>query len=387
MNASFALVLVLEGMLSPDLAELEERGRNHLYNLEYQDARDVFERLTAEAPSSPSGPYYEATAVWLEEFSRRGGMAGSTFRVGRYWLANKREPPSPELDRQFKGLVTEAITRADTLLSKRPSHRDALYFRGAAEGVLSAYHASIEHSYYRSYRTGKRAKAYHEKLLEVDPEYADACLLPGIFQYTVATLPRSLRWAGFLIGLRGNREKGIELVQRAVDGGVRSRWMARLSMSVLDQREKKYRSALTRLRELEARFPKNPLLPFERGSVYILRKDYRRARRVFERILSDQTSGRPNFSRIDRPIVLVKLGETYLFQKRYERAFTVFEGALEVPDVSDQTKAWIFLRRGMAHDGRGQRKAAEWDYRRALKLDADKLTNRLAKRYLKKPFS
>ena len=33
-----------------------------------------------------------------------------------------------------------------------------------------------------------------------------------------------------------------------------------------------------------------------------------------------------------------------------------------------------------------ERDAAKWDYRRALRLDVDKLTNKQAERYLRKPF-
>ena len=105
-------------------------------------------------------------------------------------------------------LVEDSIARADAILGERRlRHRDALYFRGAAEGVLSAYHASIAHRYYRSYRAGKKAKQFHEQLLELDPDYADACLLPGIYEYTVATLPRTVKLAGFLLGIRGSTRK------------------------------------------------------------------------------------------------------------------------------------------------------------------------------------
>ncbi len=38
------------------LAELEEQGRSHLYNLDYEDARTVFSSLSELAPTSPAGP-------------------------------------------------------------------------------------------------------------------------------------------------------------------------------------------------------------------------------------------------------------------------------------------------------------------------------------------
>lgn len=380
------LVLWLLATGSPAALELEERGRTHLYNMEYQEAGRVFAELSTRAPASPAGPYYQATTLWMKEFTRRGGMAGSTFRTGRYWATKDREAVSSELAVEFQELVAESIARSDAILANDARDRDALYFRGAAEGVQSAYHASIEHSYYRSYRAGKRAKTYHERLLELDPSYGDACLLPGIYEYTIATLPRTVKLAGFLIGIRGSREKGLELVERAVADGKRSRWVARLSLSVLRQREKKYRASLRLLRELEDAFPKNPLLPLERGSVQLLRRNWRGARDAFEQVAIRQSARMPNYQAVEPSLVKLKIAESYLFAKEYRDATKTLNDALRIPTVPDRIRALIFLRRGMASDGLGRRDAAEWDYRRALNLDVDDLTNKQAKRYLAKPF-
>ena len=386
MKMNALLLWLLAASTSVALAELEEQGRSHLYNLEYEDARTIFSSLGELAPTSPVGPYYEATTIWMEEFTRRGGMTGSTFRTGRYWNDNLHEPPAPELDREFKTLVAEAVQRAEATLARDPGNADALYFRGAAEGVMSAYHAMIERSYYRSYKAGKRAKRYHEQLLEVNPEYADACLLPGIYEYTVATLPRTLRFVGFLIGISGSREKGLELVRKAVEGGDRTRWVARLSLSVMEQREKKYRRSLAVLRELEAAFPKNPLFPLERGSVHLLRKDWSAARRAFDEVRRNQAAGKPHFDAAEPSLVLLKIAESYLFANNFRRANDNLRRALEVPDIPDRIKAVIFLQRGMASDATGRRDRARADYRRTLTLNVDKLTNNRAKRYLRKPY-
>ena len=379
-----AFVLWFLTIGSPAALALEEQGRTHLYNMEFAEARAVFAELSVRAPDSPAGPYYEATTLWMEEFTRRGGMAGSTFRTGRYWARNERELVDSELGLEFHTLVEDAVSRAEALVKREGRDRDALYFRGAAEGVLSAYYASIEHSYYRSYRAGKRAKHYHERLLELDPDYADACLLPGIYEYTVATLPRTVKLAGFLIGIRGSRERGLALVERAVAEGKRSRWVSRLSLSVLRQREKKYRSALRILRELEDAFPKNPLLPLERGSVQLLRKNWRAARSAFEQVELRQQAGMPNYGLVAPSLVKLKIAESFLFAKEYAKARESLNQALLIPDVPDRIRAVIFLRLGMALDGLGRRDAARWDYRRALELDADPLTNKQAKRRLKK---
>ncbi|HEY7697932.1 MAG TPA: tetratricopeptide repeat protein [Vicinamibacteria bacterium] len=388
MNALAILLVVIRGLPGLGAAtpsELEESGRSHLYNMEIASARDVFSELDRSSPLSPAGPYYEATALWMEEFSRRGGMTGATFRTGQYWFW-KKVPPAPELDREFKRLMRETISRADRILEKDPGNLDGLFFRGSAEGLLSAYLASVEYSYYGAYQAGKRAKEYHERLLGIDPDYADACLLPGIFEYTLATLPRSLRILGFVLGIKGSKEKGLSLVERAVAHGNRTRWVARLSLSVIHERERRYLSSLEVLSELETAFPRNPFLPMERGSVHLLRKDWAAARRAFEEVLTKQTEIGGRFALLEPSLVFLRLGESRLFAKDPVGAARDLERALEIPGAPDWIRAQVFLRRGMTSDARGLRPAAESDYRRVVRLDVDPQTSGLAKKYLDEPY-
>lgn len=364
--------------------ELEESGRKHLYNMDLERAQAIFEELDEVSPSSPAAPYYQATLIWMNELTRRGGMGGATFRTSSFWSKNRHAPMDVTLDRRFKELVTEAAERADAVLARNPDDIEGLFFRGAAEGVSSAYLASIEHSYYGAYRAGQSAREYHERILALDPDYGDACLLPGVFEYTVATLPRSLRLLGFLFGVRGSKEKSVELVRRAVEDGDRTRWAAMLSLAVIEQREKRYSQSLSVLRELQKHFPGNPFLRLEQGSVHMLRKDYRSARQQFERLT--RAGADVNMELVEPAFLRLKLAESLLFAKRYDAAARELRTAFEMTDVPTWVKAPMFLRRGNASDAQGQRKAAEADYRRALALDADDVVNRLAERYLDRKF-
>ena len=187
----------------------------------------------------------------------------------------------------------------------------------------------------------------------------------------MATLPRTLRIEGFPVGLRGSKTQGLKLVKCAVEEGRRNRWVAQLSLNVIYQRGESYQDALGTLRKLEAEFPKNPLLPFETGSVHLLRRDCGAARRVFEAMLANQAEGLPHYDRIETSMLRLPLAESHLFAKNFAMASTELDRALGASWVPDHIKARIFLLRGMASDGLGRRKAAEWDYRRALTLDVD----------------
>ncbi len=369
------------------LHPLEQKGIEHLYNLEFQTALTIFERLARDEPTSPAGPHYTASTLWMEELTRRGAMAGETFMSSRYWTRTRKEPPAPSLVERFQAQVAEARRRGEILLEHRDDDREALYFLGATESVVSAFEATVRRSYFASYRAGRRANKHHERLLKLDPDYADASLVPGIYQYTLATLPRSVKYFVLLIGIRGSKEKGIRLISRAAREGKRATWGATLLLTVIDTREKRYHQALTNLSKLETAFPKNPLFLLERGWVQLLRKDWTAAHSVFESVQAKRRKMVPHYDQVPHSLVLLRLGESRLFDARFEDALARLDEALALSDSPDVIRTLLHLRRGQALDGLQRRREARAEYETTVRLNTDKSSRKQAKRYLKKPFA
>jgi tetratricopeptide (TPR) repeat protein len=377
------LTLALFIALNP----LEQKGIKHLYNLEFQAALAVFEKLAREEPTSPAGPHYTASALWMEELTRRGAMSGETFQSSRYWTSTRKEPPSASLVERFQAQVAEAKNRSETLLESGDDDREAIYFLGATESVVSAFEATIRRSYYSAYRAGRRANKHHERLLKLDPDYADANLVPGIYQYTLATLPRSVKYFVLLIGIRGSKEKGIRLISRAAREGKRATWGATLLLTVIDTREKRYHQALTNLKKLTTTFPKNPLFQLEQGWVHLLRKDWTSAHSVFESVQTKRLTRIPHYDQVPHSLVLLRLGESRLFDARFGDALARLDEALTLSDSPDGIRAMLHLRKGQALDGLQRRREARAEYETTVRLNTDKSSRKQAKRYLKKPFS
>jgi tetratricopeptide (TPR) repeat protein len=124
----------------------------------------------------------------------------------------------------------------------------------------------------------------------------------------------------------------------------------------------------------------------ERGSVHLLRKDWAAARRAFEEVLAKQADKGAGYDLLEPALVFLRLGESRLFAKDPAGAARELQRALETPGTPNWVRAQIFLRRGMTSDARGLRSAAESDYRRAVRLDTDPLTTRLAEEYLDRPY-
>jgi hypothetical protein len=373
-------------LLATALHPLERRGFEQLYNLDFRPAAETFQELARQEPSSPAGPHYLASLLWWEELTRRGAMAGETFQSGRYWTRTRREPVAPELQQSFADQVDESLRRSRARLAQNSKDPEALYFAGATESVVSGFEATLNHRYFAAYLAGRRARQHHERLLALDPTAADAYMVPGLFEYTLATLPRSAKFLAFLLGVRGSKEKGIEYLRRTATSGERARWDARLLLTVIDGREKRYQQALEAMKDFETHFPKNPLYPLEQGWIELQRKDWEAARRIFGEVLLRHDRGVANFDRLGRPLILLRLGESALYAGELATAVERFETALADPAGRPEIKAALYLRRGQAWDVRNERERAKADYLATIALNVDRSSLRAARRYLKSPY-
>jgi len=365
---------------------LEEAGFRELLNLDFARAHEAFERLSRETADSPSGPHYLASLLWLEELTRRGALSGETFQSARYWSRTRPEPPSPSLQKEFSALISESRRRAEARLKKNPANREALYFLGATESVVSGFEATLTRRFFAAYLAGRRARSYHERLIALDPHDADAYLVPGLFEYSVATLPRTTQFLAFLIGARGSKEKGIGYLERAAKDGERARWDAKLLLAVIRERERKFPEALALLGEFEREFPRNPLYPLEHGWAQLLDRDWPGARATFEAVKNKRDRHVPNFDQVHPAVIQMRIGESYLFARRFHEASVAFERALEAPGPPVELRAAIHLRRGQAWDGLQERDRAKENYLETIRLNVDRASVRAAREFLKTPY-
>ena len=52
------------------------------------------------------------------------------------------------------------------------------------------------------------ARKLHNRISELEPDNVDARLVQGLHDYIVGSLPWGYKMLGFLVGIRGDKEKG-----------------------------------------------------------------------------------------------------------------------------------------------------------------------------------
>lgn len=370
---------------APSPVGLDREGVQFLFDYDFEDADRVYREFSERFPDHPFGPYNRAAVIWTRLAQQSGGMRGSSHQGDRYWTQSRKPEASPEDAARFRELAEEALARAERALEEDPTNLDLLYYRGATEALQSGWEIVIERSYLAGARLVRRAVGRHRAVLEADPGFADAYVVPGAWDYGVATLPRALRVLAFLFGARGDRDRGLDWVAKTSREGRRARWGALWTLAVLRQREKQFDQALAAIRTLRRRFPKNPDYALEEIAVLVAQRDFATAREEAEGFLERREAAFGNYHLAAAGLPELRLGEAFLFDEQWESADAAFTRGLAAEPVSEM-RALLHFRRGNARDGMGRRRAALGDYLRVQQAEADEVLEDWAEELRRRPW-
>jgi hypothetical protein len=179
--------------------------------------------------------------------------------VGLWWQI-ALEPESRLRDVTFARVVDEAILATEAWTTREPRRAEAWFYCGAAYGARVQWRILREERLAAA-RDGKRIKQALGEALRLDPDLHDARFGVGLYEYYADIAPaalRMLRWLFLLPG--GDRTRGLQQIQEARDRGqiVRDEADYQLHLIYLWY-EKRWRDALTLVRALQQRHPRNPL--------------------------------------------------------------------------------------------------------------------------------
>jgi hypothetical protein len=176
------------------------------------------------------------------------------------WWQIQLDPDSRRLDAKFLTTVNAAIAEAERFAAAEPRRAEAWFYVGAAYGARAQFRV---HRVERvaAARDGKRIKEALERALALDPSMHDAEFGVGMYRYYAGVAPALFRFLRFLLLLPGgDREGGLQQLERAGTQGLLVRDEAQFQIHVIYLwYEKKWPQALAIVRELQVKYPRNPL--------------------------------------------------------------------------------------------------------------------------------
>lgn len=367
---------------SPDFDRLRVEGFDAVYNLDYKTARDRFLQMTRLAPDHPAGYLYLANNLWLETLYLTRRLTTSIYTGGSFYSENANEDRvDPRRDREFQDLIKQAVAVSKARLLKNAKDVEALYYEASALGIRAAYSSSVKRGFSRGIGDANDSVKIQREVIKLDPNYVDAYLSIGLYEYVIDSLPFGWRLLARFAGLKGSKAKGIEHLELVVSRGKYLADDSRVVLLGIYSKEQNSGRALELISDLTTHYPRNYIFGLERASML-----YRIGRpdeggRAFAELLKDE---RVTAQVAD--LVNYQWGEALANKKDYEGAIARFKDVQRWPKSNAGLVSLAHLRAGEALDAIGKRDEAMAEYQMVLKRENVFDSHKLAAQYVKTPY-
>lgn len=356
---------------------------DHFYNMEYERSIQEFTVLYQHHPEDPDAINHLLNAVLFHELYVIGALSSGEYANDSF-LSVTHEPANPRVCDQIKSLVQKALTIENQRLAQNPKDVAALYARGVTKAEFATYTALIERAWLSALRNAVAARRDHEKVLELDPGNADAKLIVGAHNYVVGNLPWAIKTASSVVGLGGNKEKGLEYLHEAAAGNGDTSVDAKIVLVVFLRRERRFDEALQILRSLEPRYPHNVLFAVEDGNLLNAKGQQQEAEEVYRRVWQEGRNGR--FAGLHYEIAAVALGDLLRSQKKYSAAAAAYDQVSEIEKPDPEIAQKAALGAGEMYDLLQKRDLALKKYETVVALNAHSVQADVARKRIKEPY-
>ena len=356
---------------------------NHFYNLDYDRAVAEFEQVLGRHPDDPFAVNHLLTATLFRELYRMGVLNTGEYANDSFISAPHR-PADPRVKQQIQDLVNRALGLEEKRLAANPNDVEMLYARGVTRAQFSTYTALIERAWFSALRNAVGARRDHERVLELSPSTVEAKLIVGAHNYVVGSLPWGVKAAASMVGLGGNKEKGLQYLKECGQGGGETSIDAQILLAVFLRREHRYDEALPIVRSLVPRFPQDVLLALEEGHLLRAAGRIAEAAEVYRRVWQAGKEGK--YPGLHYEIAALSLGNLLRSQKDYAGAASAYELVSQAPQADSEALQKANLGAGEMYDLLQKRDLALARYQAVVAKDGGSASAEIARKRMKEAY-
>jgi len=366
----------------PVVREVYER----FYILDFDGSLSRSEAVLKAHPQDPMAYGYELMVTVFRELYHQD-LLDTTYYAHDSFLTSKRNVPVSAATRQrIEWLTDTGIKLCDERIRANPTDKNAYFARGYIRGMHAVFITLVDHSYVAAARQGYAARGDSEQVLKIDPEYADAKMAIGIQQFAVASLPRWVRVLVGVMGVGGNKERGLALLRESAAHGVVTAVESRTVLSLFLRHDARYPEALAEQHGLAVEYPHNYLFRLEEANLTKDEGNGPGAIALYKAVLAD--AARPGYYADPRvQMAWFGLADTQRGQNDIADAAENYLKASEQPECSDWLRKRAQLNAGEMFDLLHQRAKAVGLYQMASSGGGDQSQADAARRLMKTPYA
>jgi tetratricopeptide (TPR) repeat protein len=362
---------------------LNRAAFDHFYNLDYDRAVQEFDQVLQRHADDPFAVNHLLTAVLFRELYRMGALNTGEYANDSF-IRTAHRPADPKVKQQIQDLVQRALRLEEKSLSANPKDVEALYARGVTRAQFAAYTAMVERAWFSALRNAVGARHDHERVLELAPGETPGKLIVGAHNYVMGSLPLALRASATMLGIGGNKEKGLQYLGECAQGTGDTSTDAKILLVLFLRREHRYQEALVIARGLLQSYPRDVLMALEEGNLLRAAGNDADAAAVYRKVW---LAGRAGFyDGLHYEIAGLSLGDLLRSQKDYLGAVAAYEQVNQAAQPDPEVLQKANLAAGEVYDMLGKRDLAIKKYEAVVATDPGTPFAESAKGYLKEAY-
>lgn len=236
-----------------------EAGYRAMYNLQFDEAHQVFQAWEKGHPDDALGPVSDAAAYLFAEFDRLHVLESELFTDDNKFESRSKLAPDARAKQAFEKELNEGQQIADRALARDSKNADALFAECMILGLRGDYAALVEKRDMAGLSYMKNGRAMAERLLAANPTYYDAYLAVGVENYLLSLRSAPMRWILRMTGAQTDKEAGLAKLRITAEKGHFLLPYARLLLAVAAIRDNQKDRARQILRDLSLEYPANRL--------------------------------------------------------------------------------------------------------------------------------
>lgn len=195
------LLILLLGSLPVSATSDQELARDAmdaLFRLQYSKAEQQIYLLSERNPNYHMLAFLRAGVLWLKAEAEQSGVD--------HRPAWSRAAEAYEL----------AITQAQAKLEENPGSPQWQLALGLSQFYAARSYVGMG-EIINTYRYARAGRDTLQNLIQTHPDSYDAYVALGMYEYIAGSIPRSLKWLGYLFDISGDREKGIRYLRTTTE--------------------------------------------------------------------------------------------------------------------------------------------------------------------------
>jgi tetratricopeptide (TPR) repeat protein len=356
------------------------------YNMDYDEALPRFEKIQRDHPNDAMATAYLLDAVEFRELNRLD-LLDTTFYANDGFLTGKHTVvEDPKVRDRIRALGDQAVNQANAALKTNPNDVNALFTRGWVRSLEATYAAMVERAFVGSLKEALGARSDCDRVLQLDPNYVDAELVTGVYEYVVGALSMPFKVVVGVVGIHGSKGAGLALLRDDSERGVITRVEARTSMMLFLRREAKYEAAVQIAKGMAEDYPHDYLFRLEEANLEKDAGDGMVAVATYQALID--TAKRPGYyPNAHLELAYFGLGDSLRGQRKFSDAVEAYREGANQPTVSPELKRRCILEAGKTFDLMRERDKAVQQYEAVLNGGSDTVQGEQARKYMRSAYT